>query len=251
MNQQEGNLTSNQSNKQQGLWVFGNQLKGDDPVDENIVGEATWDGKDIIYKFAKFPNWRVWWEKSVSDKLQLLTNLKHFVKVLFVAQLPLKCNEIGHSEPLWVDVQRNEKWAMTDVLAYKKIDGITFEMGIRDNPSREYLLSGLYQALAIFDAAQCRLEFTHFDAHAGNMMMQMEKFIQPVIYLYNYGCPLAVPSINNYRVVFTDLEFSHVYGLDGGSMDSRLDLLCRAMDPAKMDKSYDSKSITDLKVLMC
>lgn len=170
-------------NSRDGLWVFGHQFKGGEEADENIVGEATWDGQDIVYKFAKFPNWRVWWEKAISEKLQLLSNLKHFVQVLFLAQLPLKCNAQGHASPVWVNIQKKEKWAMTDVLAYKKINGITFETAIRDNPSKKRLMSGLYQLLSVFHVAQTVMDFTHYDAHAGNVIVKKEKYSEPLVYL--------------------------------------------------------------------
>lgn len=135
----------------QTLWVFGKQYRGTKSQDLNVVGEATWGGKELVYKFSKRPDWRVWWENNVSRILQ--SNLgsiqEHFAQVNFVVQIHLRTTQSGILEPYWPNVTSGEKWAMQDILGYEKIHGVSF-MQILENPvGPQHSLQCLFTVLQV------------------------------------------------------------------------------------------------------
>jgi hypothetical protein len=224
-------------------WKLSTTIKG--PAGEgawysNIVGIMLIgdEEKEYIYKVSRLPSFRPFWERAVSRKIQEhLPGLIHFSKILSVYSLSFDVDEMQRTLPSTKNNKKKQKQRFVSI--QKVIHGLSLSDHIRYGRNTDFIFSALFQILATLNAAKS-IQFTHYDVHCSNILMEKEKNVplkSSLFYFYDFDQPILVPSFG-YRAKLIDYEFSHVK--TDVSFDSRFDLMDVGYSPNRFDPSYDS-----------
>jgi hypothetical protein len=203
------------------------------------------DEGEAVYKLAKLPHWGIFWEYRISKIIEnYLPCLNHFVSVKMLSRSIMHCDSNGYILPQKVLSTQNNKSTMKriiDASIYDKIEGKTLSTTIANNPSSNFMFGILKQSLSILAMSQYYCNFTHYDMHSSNIILEEEKEDIPVWYFFNISDQFKIflPSLG-FKVKIIDFEFSHIKGLQNKSFDGRMDLVEVGYLPQRFDPEIDS-----------
>lgn len=196
----------------------------------NIVGILKTDKTDYVYKVARLPSWRPFWELMVSESLKRhLPSVKHFSRIHNIEKINMDVDRNLATLPSSHSSHKDGRY----VIISKIIKGTSLAERIRMGCNEELIVSVVFQVLCAVWMGQMYAGFTHYDLHGNNIILKKEK--NPKIFnLYvTEDWKALVHSIET--PVIIDYEYAHVSDSKGKRMDCRLDLVDKFYIPTRFD----------------
>lgn len=199
---------------------------------ETFQGEA-------VFKFSRVPHWGPFWERRVYKVLkEYCPCLTNFVGAKMMSCAKLFCDPKGFALPQTRPTLLSKKSRLVDLTIYDKVEGTTFANNIASKLSRTEISYILQQILAVQYMSQLYCQYTHYDSHCSNVMLEPNNDFSWIYYKFNQNISVLLPS-SGFKIKIIDFEFSHVGGLHGKNFDAKPDLFEAGYSSQRFDPEAD------------
>lgn len=190
---------------------------------QGIVGFVKIDKDDspIVFKTSVDINRSVEHEYKVLESLSDMRRYcPHFVRSIGMIELPVATDFISDSYNNSL-LDENDETLPRSVMFMEYVNKLPFYKLCRDSHNKNIIISQILQVLIALEMAQVKKNFTHYDLHTSNVLVQMCE--KNSIFVYRIGDKkYAIPTYGFFPLII-DTGISHAKCNEGEYMMSNTD----------------------------